>query len=123
MTAILMPKRGPGARSTFLKLGARRYLVISIAMVAALIETDAAGRVGHARIAVGACSEVAARLPALEGALIGKSVDDSLGAAVADGMLAPLSPIGDVRASAAYRRQSALALVRRALWELGEAAR
>ena len=35
VTAILVPKHGAAARSTFLKLGARRYLVISIAMVAA----------------------------------------------------------------------------------------
>ena len=122
VTAILVPKRGPGARSTFLKLGVRRYLVISIAMAAMLIETGARGRIVHARVAVGACSEVAARLLALEGALIGKSVDRSLEDLVEDRMLAPLSPIDDIRASAAYRRKSALVLVRRALRELAKGA-
>ena len=38
MTAIVIPSPGPGTRSTFLKLGARRYLVISIAMTAACLE-------------------------------------------------------------------------------------
>jgi CO/xanthine dehydrogenase FAD-binding subunit len=120
VTAILVPKRAPGARSTFLKLGVRRYLVISIAMVAALIETGQDGRICHARIAVGACSEVAARLPALESALIGKPLNDALDDLVEDRMLAPLSPIDDIRASATYRRQSALVLVRRALRNLRE---
>jgi CO/xanthine dehydrogenase FAD-binding subunit len=115
VTAILVPKRGPSARSTFLKLGARRYLVISIAMVAAAIDADESGRIDHARIAVGACSEVAARLPALERALIGKSLDEPLEDLVEDAMVAPLSPIADVRGSAEYRRNSALVLARRAL--------
>jgi CO/xanthine dehydrogenase FAD-binding subunit len=120
VTAILVPKRSPGARSTFLKLGVRRYLVISIAMVASLIETDQDGRICHARIAVGACSEVAVRLPALESALIGKPVSDALDDLVETRMLAPLSPIDDIRASATYRRQSALVLVRRSLANLRE---
>ena len=62
------------ARSAFLKLGARRYLVISIAMAAATLEI-ADGRVAAARIAVGACSAVAQRLPALEAALVGAPLD------------------------------------------------
>jgi CO/xanthine dehydrogenase FAD-binding subunit len=123
VTAIVVPKRSPNARSTFRKLGVRRYLVISITMAAVLIETGEDGRIHHARIAVGACSEVAARLPALEGALIGKAAGGRLGDVVEDHMLAPLSPIDDVRASAAYRRKSALVLVRRALRDLSEGAR
>ena len=53
------PAPATQARSAFLKLGARRYLVISIAMAAATLEI-ADGRVAAARIAVGACSPVAA---------------------------------------------------------------
>jgi CO/xanthine dehydrogenase FAD-binding subunit len=54
------------ARSHFLKLGARKYLVISIVMVAGVIEIDAAGVIAAARVAVGACSAVPQRLSALE---------------------------------------------------------
>ncbi len=68
LVAIHIPRPEHDARSAFLKLGARRYLVISIAMAAATLEI-ADGRVVSARIAVGACSPVAERLPALEAAL------------------------------------------------------
>src|SRR4029450_4898131 len=57
-TAILVPAPTPTARSAFLKLGTRAYLVISIASVAAVIDVGADGVVDSARIVVGACSEV-----------------------------------------------------------------
>lgn len=114
VTAILVPRTIERGRSVFLKLGARKYLVISIAMVAAIVETDA-GQVTQARIAVGACSAVAQRMPALEAALLGRPARAGLGdVAVAD-HVADLAPIDDVRATADYRRHAALALVRRAL--------
>ena len=63
MVAVRVPKpRAERARGHFLKLGARRYLVISIVMVAAALEADAAGRVARAAVSVGACSPVARRL-------------------------------------------------------------
>lgn len=102
------------ARSAFLKLGARRYLVISIAMAAVVIEVSD-GKVAAARISVGACSPVAQRLPALEQALIGAPVDVQLGERVGPGHLVPLSPIDDVRGSAGYRSDVALILLRRLL--------
>jgi len=100
------------ARATFEKLGARRYLVISIAMVAAVAEFSPDGRIARARIAVGACGPVATRLPALEAALAGQFPDPAL---VMQAHLAPLTPIDDIRAPAAYRRTAALELVRRAV--------
>lgn len=100
------------ARSCFLKLGARRYLVISIAMVAAVAEVSADGRIAAARIAVGACSPCARRLPALEAALVGQRPDPAL---VRPAHLAELAPIDDIRAPAAYRLQAALELTRRAV--------
>ncbi|NEN92782.1 MAG: xanthine dehydrogenase family protein subunit M, partial [Okeania sp. SIO3H1] len=70
-TAIWVPKVPDGMGSAFEKLGARRHLVISISMVAALISRDATGRIDEARIAVGACSTVAQRLWTLEADLKG----------------------------------------------------
>ncbi len=122
VTAVLVPAPADGARSHFLKLGARRYLVISIAMVAGLIETDEDGRVRAARVAVGACAPVARRLPALEAALVGCEVDDALGSVAEAAHLSPLTPINDVRGSGAYRLDAALTLVRRCLGELGAVA-
>ena len=112
VTAILVPKPvSSHVRSHFLKLGARKYLVISIAMVAGIIEISADGRISAARLAVGACSAVPQRLPALEAAL----VSAPLAAApemVASEHVAHLTPIDDIRASADYRRHAALTLVR-----------
>jgi CO/xanthine dehydrogenase FAD-binding subunit len=111
VTAIVVPRPRHETRSGFLKLGARRYLVISIAMVAAVIERD--GRaIAAARIAVGACSPVAKRLARLEGDVIrGRSE-------VRPEHLAPLSPIDDVRGSTAYRSDAVQVLLQRLLDQL-----
>ena len=121
VTALLIPNLGAETRSDFLKLGVRKYLVISIVMVAAVLEL-ADRRIERARIAVGACSEVARRLPALEAALAGHPFDGALGQTVRAEHLATLSPIDDLRASAAYRGKAALVLLRRCLNRLGAAA-
>jgi len=118
LTAILIPKPAHAARSHFAKLGARKYLVVSIVMVAATLEIDAA-RVRAARVAVGAASAVALRLPLLEAALIGQACDASLGEHAGPEHLAPLAPIDDVRASREYRLDAGLTLVRRVLSRLG----
>jgi CO/xanthine dehydrogenase FAD-binding subunit len=121
LTTILVPGAAERARSVFLKLGARRYLVISIVMVAANILRDASGRIAHARIAVGSASAVATRLSDLEAALVSAPPRTPAASLVTEAHLAPLAPIDDVRASAAYRRDAALTLVRRALTEADHA--
>jgi CO/xanthine dehydrogenase FAD-binding subunit len=119
MTAILVPRWGPSAASTFRKLGARRYLVISIAMIAATLEAGADGTIARAAVAVGACSEVAQRLSSLEAKLLAKPLAPSLADLVGPDDLAHLTPISDIRGSAEYRREAAMTLVQRALAELG----
>ena len=114
VVAIHVPRPRHEARSAFLKLGTRRYLVISIAMAAATVEV-ADGRVASARIAVGACSPVAERLPGLEAALEGAPIDSRLAERVEAAHLAPLSPIDDVRGSAAYRSDAVVTVLRRLL--------
>jgi len=115
LSQIFVPRTVENAASVFLKLGARRYLVISIAMVAAVIQKNSAGQVSDARVSVGSCSVVARRLPELESALLGMSMTPGLGVAATARHLKDLSPIGDVRATAGYRLDAALRLVRRAL--------
>ncbi len=118
VTAIRVPKRAEGAVSTFLKLGSRKYLVISIVMVAVTLEPED-GTVGRIGVAVGACSPVARRLAALERDLAGAPLDGALSERVTPGHIdAALSPIDDIRGSGDYRRDSALVLVRRAVAEL-----
>ena len=115
VTAIEVPKASTAGASSFVKLGARRYLVISIAMAAARLAVDGAGRIAEAAVSVGACSAVSQRLPELERALLGKAADDRLPDLVDAIHVAELSPIDDVRADAAYRRLAAREIVARAL--------
>ncbi len=122
VTALLVPEPTATARGRFLKLGARSYLVISIVMAAALVVAGDDGRVASARLAVGACSPVARRLEALEGALVGRPLDARLGEVVQPAHLAPLDPIDDIRGTAAYRRDATVTLLRRLLSGLGGAA-
>jgi CO/xanthine dehydrogenase FAD-binding subunit len=98
---------GATASSTFLKLGSRAYLVISIASVAAVLVRDAHGRIASTRIAVGACSVVPQRLTGLETDLTGRSLAPGIGAVVRPDHLAGLAPIDDVRGTAGYRREAA----------------
>jgi CO/xanthine dehydrogenase FAD-binding subunit len=119
LSAVLVPKPAAArAAGHFVKLGARRYLVISIVMVGAALEVGQDGRVAVARLAVGACAPVARRLPAAEQALAGAPCDDRLGALLQPEHVGGLSPIDDMRASAAYRSDVALTLMRRAVTEL-----
>lgn len=119
MTAILVPRAHENSRSLFLKLGARRYLVISIVMVAALLDIEDE-RVRAARIAVGAASPAARRLRGLERRLVGRKADASIAADLSSEDFAPLSPIDDLRAGAAYRIDAVQTLVARALRRLAE---
>jgi CO/xanthine dehydrogenase FAD-binding subunit len=114
MTAIITPLPSPTMRSTFFKLGARRYLVISIAMVAVALDV-VDGIVRDARIAVGACSAVGQRMRQAERRLIGAPASPDLGRLIEADDLAQLAPIDDIRASADYRRDAALTLLRRAI--------
>ena len=111
VTALRVPRPRRPARGAFAKLGARRYLVISIVMAGAVIETDGEA-VAAARIAVGACGPVARRLPRLEARLVGLRLGQTV-PAIEAADLEPLSPIDDVRGSAAYRRDAAATVLAR----------
>ncbi len=119
--AMTIPKPAPGTESLFLKLGARSYMVITIVMVSLVIEPDG-DCVGKARIAVGSCAPVPRRLTALEESLIGAKLDGGLGGLVkASHLVGALTPIDDIRGSAAYREDATLTLLRRGLSQLGGA--
>ena len=122
VTAVLIPQDDAAACGAFLKLGARSFMVISIAMVAAVLRVSA-GRIVMARVAVGSCSAVAQRLTDFESDLEGRSLSD-LAALLPDPArhFAPLAPISDVRATAAYRTCAAQELCRRALLQAASVA-
>lgn len=111
LSAVLVPDvAGQGG---FLKAGGRKYLVISTAMVAVLVRS-VAGRIVEARIAVGACSPVAQRLPGLEAVFPGRAMADPL-PPIGAAHLSPLTPISDIRGSGGYRTEVVSELIRRAL--------
>lgn len=118
VSAVIVPDAPEGARGAFVKLGARKHLVISIAMVAGVI-TMHGGRIKGARLAVGSCSPVARRLPGLEAALLGCDAAQAL-ACVTPDHLADLSPISDVRASAGYRLEAVAEACRRVIFSAME---
>jgi len=113
VTAIRVPKRSAAGGSAFVKLGARRYLVISIAMAAARLVVED-GTVREAAVAVGACSAAARRLAGVEAALRGAPVHGVRDAVLAAPM-DELSPIDDVRGTAGYRVEAAREIVARAV--------
>lgn len=115
LTQVRIPRRWENAASSFLKLGARRYLVISIVMVAANLVVDSDRRIREAAICIGSCSPKAVRLFELESALLGSVVGPSIHDVIQAEHFSRLSPIDDIRATAAYRLEAAQTLVRRAL--------
>ena len=114
LTAVIIPRAGLAGISAFTKLGARAYLVISIAMVAVRLVVDH-GRVVEAVLAVGSCSGVARRVRAVEAALIGAPVESAASLIRNADVAAGLAPMDDVRATAKYRAEAAAELLRRAV--------
>lgn len=112
VTALHIPRAAGEGTSAFQKLGARKYLVISIAMVAVNLRAEG-GRIAELRVAVGSCSPVAMRLPALEAALVGRRVDDF--GTMDPAWFAPLAPLDDVRGSSAYRLSAVAELCARTI--------
>ena len=121
VTAIHIPQAAAQGGSAFQKLGARKYLVISICMVAARIELSD-GEISKAAISVGSCSPVACRLPTLEAALVGQKCDDpSAWRGVLEQQVADLlTPIADIRADADFRRTAAIELINRAILDAAQ---
>jgi CO/xanthine dehydrogenase FAD-binding subunit len=115
LTAVIVPRSMDDAAAAFLKLGARRYLVISIVMVAAVVKLGKDARIEQARVAVGSCSARAQRLTVLEDDLAGVPAKSGMVTLVRPEHLAVLSPIDDVRATASYRSDAARTLVARSL--------
>jgi len=109
--------RCDGARGRFEKLGARRYLVISIVMAAGVIRMEG-DRVAEARVAVGASTPIPTRLRRAEAFLEGRSVTPEVAAEVADIVAQDITPVEDLRGSADFRRDMVRAVARHTVAEL-----
>ena len=112
LSAILIPKEAEIGRSSFLKLGARKYLVISIAMIACKLNLEK-DIISDIAISVGSCSAVAKRIKSLENLLIGKSIKDELTTIILNYNYENyLSPINDIRGTNTYRLKASKVLVK-----------
>ena len=112
LSAILIPKEAEIGRSSFLKLGARKYLVISIAMIACKLNLEK-DIISDIAISVGSCSAVAKRIKSLENLLIGKSIKDELTTIILNYDYENyLSPINDIRGTNNYRLKASKVLVK-----------
>ncbi len=121
LTEIHIPDLVANTGAIFKKLGSRSYLVISIVMLAVVLELDDAQRVKKVAIAVGACSAVAKRLSELESHLLGKTLTKPLlDNLITPAQLSVLSPIDDVRGSAQYRLDATAVILRRAFLSLAQ---
>lgn len=120
VVSVSIPRAAGQGTSRFRKLGARKYLVISVVMVAGRIEAQA-GRVTHAALAVGACSPVATRLPEVEARLIGHPLAGLGDAIETEWIRSAIAPISDLRADSDYREVAAAELARRVLADLATA--
>lgn len=112
VSAVFVPRPPGRSRSAFEKLGSRKYLVISISMVAALVTIDPTGVIADARVAVGACSPFAQRLTDLERSCVGRSPAE---VEILPDHLSSLSPIDDVRGTAEFRDEAVLEQCKRAI--------
>jgi CO/xanthine dehydrogenase FAD-binding subunit len=104
-------------RSDFVKLGRRKGLTLSIASVAAFVDVQN-GRFADARLAVGAVSPVPLICKKAQERLIGAPATEETIDKASETAKTEVSPITDVRATAAYRREMVGVLTRRVLKKL-----
>jgi len=123
LVEVTFPDPPPGARCgwSFQKFG-RTAVDISIVNVAAGLQLDAHGRVKWARIALGAVAPVPVRMAAAEALMAGRELDRGLLAEACESVMREVHPIGDIRASAEYRRELSRVLPGRALEECAASA-
>lgn len=120
---IRLPALSSKRRGIFLKLGLRRaqaIAVINVAVVVELAEERATAPLVDARIALGCVAPTIVRASAAEAALRGAELNAEVCARAASLAGEAISPIDDLRGSAAYRREAVAALVKRALTRLAE---
>jgi CO/xanthine dehydrogenase FAD-binding subunit len=117
LVSIQIPSYGSTAKSVFLKLGHRKYLVISIVMVAVLIDFDGGDHVSLIHVAIGSCTKAAVRISSLEKVLMGVTRAQVMSVLAKNlNLIADaIAPIDDVRGTATYRIDAAQVLVQRAL--------
>jgi len=118
VVAVSVPLPAAAARFGFYKISKRVDQDISAVCAAFALTLDDNGRVSAARIAYGGMAAVPARARRTEAALLGKAFDATAVTAAVSALAQDFQPISDMRASAAYRLQTAGSLLNRFQREL-----
>jgi CO/xanthine dehydrogenase FAD-binding subunit len=111
---VEIPRKHAGWAARYERLDVRRAMDIAIVGVALALRLDGS-RVTEARLALGAVAPTPLRIPEAEAALTAGGPGPAAIERAAELAMAAARPIGDVRATAEYRRDMVGALVRRAL--------
>lgn len=114
VTGISLPAPRPTSGRAYIKHGRRKAMELATVGVAVSIE-HAAGHCSDIRIALGAVAPTVIRARRTEDLLRGRTIDAALLAEAAESAMQEATPIGNVRASAAYRRDMVGVLTRRAI--------
>jgi len=114
---IFFPKLKENQRGSFLKLGLRQTMIISVVDVTVLLKLSG-DAVQEASITLGAVAPTIIPVPRAEEYLIGKKLTRENIQEAARLARESASPIDDIRGSAAYRRQMTSVLVKRGLREI-----
>ena len=124
MTEVQIERPPARSGSSYIKLGTRKALEISIVSVAAFAALDERnGTLSAARIVLGAVAPTPLRAGAAERLLLGEKPADRLFQAAAKAAATDSLPIDDFRGSASYRRAMVAVLTERALKEAVERAK
>lgn len=118
LTAIRFKPISEGWFSAWDKFGTRPAMEIAVASVGVALEVDQ-GSVTEARIGYGSVAPIPLRGKQAEAKLVGRRLSDSVIGECVAAAREETSPITDVRASAAYRREIVGVMLRRMLKNAG----
>jgi carbon-monoxide dehydrogenase medium subunit len=109
---IVFPKISPNCKMSYLKLGLRNSMAVSVVSLALVMELEG-NRCKKVRVAVGAVAPTPIRAYGTEAILTGNKITPELIESCSNEVLKEVSPISDIRASAEYRREMTSVLLRR----------
>jgi len=117
ITSIKIKDNSINKNGYFIKLGLRQAMAISLATVALILEVEK-DKIADVRIAMGSIAPIPLRLIKVERFLKNKKINDELIEEAVKKVRVEVKPIGDVRASAEYRRYVSGILFKRAFKKL-----
>lgn len=104
--------------SSFVKIGKRKAMSISVASAAAVVSTSTDKmKFVDVKIALGSLAPTVVRAKKLEERLRGRPIDQKEIAEAAEMVREAIKPMTDGRATAWYREEVSCSLVRKALWD------